>query len=311
MAKIGIENINEIRLNVIPTERRFDSTGDLAVHPLVAAKYAEKGYDNKPKTEAEATARGETSFNGLVSSCPRITAYVVNNENFVVADVAPTRYLIGQALRDLTKEGKYQENTFPQMSPDMAGPSLVVPVKIKGDYFLLSQIKGKALGSGEVHAALAAGNLDAVYLSSTNPLAATLQNECSEEVGLNLSTIDETSLAYMVDERETGQVSFAHVARNSDVKSIFNNYELSVKRKLTLGEPLEVMALALLPLERTQSLAQEGSSLILRQITTYHPTVNGLVEKVEDRRVRPYTQATLDYLAKPENVKFLLEKAGF
>ena len=174
MAKIGIKNISEIKLTVIPAERRFDSLGDLAVHPLVAAKYIDRNYDAKPKTEEEAISRGERDFIGLVSSCSRISSYPFNFGNFVIADVAPTRYLIGQALRDLTKEGKYQPNVSPQMSPDMVGVSLVVPVKINGQYFLMSQIKGKALGSGEVHTGLVAGNVDGKYLSKEDPFVVAL-----------------------------------------------------------------------------------------------------------------------------------------
>ncbi len=310
MAKIGIENISEVRLTIIPTERRFDSQGDLGVHSLVSSKYVEKGYDQKPKTEEEAKARAERDFNGLVSSSPKISAYPINHANLVVADIAPTRYLIGQALRDLTKEGKYQPNIFPQMSPDMVGVSLVVPVKIKGDYFLLSQIKGKALGSGEVHTGLVAGNVDGKYLSTEDPFVATLRNECSEEVGLDLSTLDRTAALYLVDERETGQVNFAYLARNADAQQMIHSYDRIVREKLAAGEALEVMALTAVPIGAYLE-KQESGALGLRGITVYHPTPNGLAEKVEDRGVRPYTQATLDYLTKPENVKFLLEKAGF
>lgn len=311
MAKIGIKNISEVKLNIIPAERRFDSEGDLAVHPLVAEKYLEKRYDTRPKTEEQAKARGERDFNGLVSSCPRISSYHINPGNLVIADVAPTRYLIGQALRDLTKEGKYLPNVSPQMSPDMVGVSLVVPVKINGQYFLISQIKGKALGSGEVHTGLVAGNVDGKYLSQEDPFVVALKNECSEEVGLNLSSLDRTAALYMVDERETGQVNFAYVARNVDAQQMLHSYDQSVRDKLAHGKALEVMALTAVPLGGSQLEKLETGSFGLKGITTYHPTANGLVERVEDRGVRPYTQATLDYLAKPENVQFLLEKAGF
>ncbi len=311
MAHIGIENISEIKLTVIPQERRFDSKCDLAVHPLVAAKYIERNYDAKPKTEEEALSRGERDFNGLVSSCARISNYPIDHGKLVIADVAPTRYLIGQALRDVTKEGKYQPNVSPQMSPDMVGVSLVVPVKINGQYFLMSQIKGKALGSGEVHTGLVAGNVDGKYLSQEDPFVAALQNECSEEVGLDLSSLDRTAALYMVDERETGQVNFAYLARNVDAQQMLHSYDQSVRDKLAHGEALEVMALTAVPLGGAQLEKLETGAFGLKGITTFHPTPNGLMEKIEDRGIRPYTQATLDYLAKPENVRFLLEKAGF
>lgn len=336
MAQIGIENIREVRLNVIPVERRFDSTGDLAVHPTVAAKYLEKGYDRKPQNEEEARAQGEKSFNGMMSSLARVTTYDVEGQKLVVADIAPTRYLLGQALRDIVKESDDFEiarlsaeqgfvtvgnevmkernvyGSFPVrgLSPDMANISLVVPVKMNGQYFLMSQIKGKALGSGEVHTGLVAGQVDGQYLREDDPFVAALQTECSEEAGVDLSSLDRTAALYMVDERETGQVNFAYLARAVDAQKMLHTYDRAVREKLANGEALEVMALAAVPIgSRLEQL--DGGSLGLKGITTYHPTANGLVEKVEDRKVRPYTQATLDYLAKPENVKFLLEKAGF
>ncbi|MBI2103123.1 hypothetical protein HYT55_04740 [Candidatus Woesearchaeota archaeon] len=336
MAQIGIENISEIRLNVIPVERRFDSTGDLAVHPVVAARYLEGRYDQKPQNEDEARVRGEKGFNGMMSSLPRISVYDDGGRKLVVADVAPTRYLLGQALRDVVKESDDFETArlsashgfltvgdevmrerkvfgsfaVHGLSPDMANISLVVPVKMGGHYFLMSQVKGKALGSGEVHTGLVAGNIDGKYLREADPFVAALQAECSEEAGVDLSSLDRTAALYMVDERETGQVNFAYLARAADAQQMLHTYDQTVREKLAKGEALEVMALTAVPFgSRLEPL--DGGALGLKGITTYHPTVNGLVEKVEDRKVRPYTQATLDYLAKPENVRFLLEKAGF
>lgn len=319
MAKIGIENIEKVMLHVLPMERRFDSArnlwfdsaGDLLVHPVVALKYQEKKYDEKPKTRAEADARGEKSFNGLMSSFPYIRVYPDDGKNIVVADIAPTRYLVGQAMRDIVGSGQYSDEEMKNLSPNMANVSVVVPVNIAGRYFLISQIKGKALGSGQVHAAMVAGNIDAKYLQATDPFSAALREECSEEVGLDLSSLDLTSVVYMVDERETGQVNFASVARQADFINVFTAYEQSTKEKLSQHEALEVMALCELPVAGLALVPLKDGSMGFPNIRIYQPTPTGLVVTVEERGVRPYTQATLDYLAKPENLKFLLEKAGF
>jgi len=162
-----------------------------------------------------------------------------------------------------------------------------------------------------VHTGLVAGNVDGKYLSLQDPFVTTLQNECSEEVGLDLSFLDRTAAVYLVDERETGQVNFAYLARNVDAQQMLHSYDQSVRGKLARGETLEVMALIAVPLGGAHLEKLETGSLGLKGITTYHPTANGLVEKIEDRGVRPYTQATLDYLVRPENVRFLLKKAGF
>ncbi|MBI4016904.1 MAG: hypothetical protein HY363_04390 [Candidatus Aenigmarchaeota archaeon] len=311
MAKISIENISRIELNVIPFERKFDLQGDAGIDTKVRDAYVSKNYDAEPKSKQEADAQGKKGFNGLMSSFTHITVHHQGDETIVVADIAPTRYLIGQAMRDVVKASAgLSAEDVKKLSPDMANVSLVAPVKVNGQYFLLSQIKGKALGSGEIHAGLVAGNIDGKYLKRQNPLVAALQEECSEELGMDLSTLDHTSATYMLDERETGQVNFAFVARNTDADKVLDSYDTSARTKLITNEPLEVMALSLLPVAGIALVPLEGTKG-LRNIECYKPTAFGLEKVHENRGIRPYTQATLDYLAEPKNLKFLLEKAGF
>ncbi|MFP4401263.1 MAG: hypothetical protein ACLFPQ_05250 [Candidatus Woesearchaeota archaeon] len=311
MAKISIENIDEIKVNVIPVERRFDSEGELAIDERIRQIYEDNNYDLRPKTSEEADARGEKHFNGLMSSAPKIQSYPVNGKNFVTVDIAPTRYLISQAMRDYVKENEVSEKEVQKISPDMTGVSLIVPVKINGDYYLLSQVKGKALGSGQIHAGLVAGNVDAKYLNQPDPLITTLQNECSEELGLNLSYLDSTSFIFLIDERETGQVNFASVAMNADVQEILTAYESMTRQKLKKDEKLEVMGLANLPVAGISLTPLENGSSGVKDITCYMPSSEGLVKLVEERGVRPYTSATIDYVSEPKNTRFLLEKAGY
>ena len=312
MAKIGIENIAEIQLKVLKDERTYNSD---SIHELVRKIYEEKGYDSAPKSRKEADELGVKNFNGLMSSFVSIEVTPQEVGNLVIATIAPTRYLVGQAMRDVMKEAKenniiYTPEVIVDLSPDMANVSLVAPVKINGEYFLLSQIKGRALGSGQVHTGLVAGNINAKYLRYDNPLVATLQNECSEEIGMDLSSLNPSSFVYMVDERETGQVNFAAVAQNVDLDKVLENYEKLTKPKLTEEKKLEVMGLATLPVKGLVLTPLEDGSNGLKGVICYFPTKDGLEKKVEDRGVRPYTQATIDYLSKKENVKFLLEKAG-
>src|SRR3989339_388319 len=309
MAQITIENIENIMLNVLPWERRFDSEGNLAIHPAVKNKYLEKGYDFMPKSRDEADARGQSSFNGLMSSFTSIRTYTEKDRKVVVVDIAPTRYLIGQAMRDIVKTGNCNDTLIAEMSPDMANVSLIAPVKLNGNYYLLSQIKGKALGSGEVHAGLVAGNVDAKYLYTENPLTTTLKAECSEELGLNLSYLSSSSFIFMVDERETGQVNFACVAKNVNTDQVLTTYQTDTKNKLGKNEPLEVMALANLPIAGIALVPLENGEGV-KNITCFKPTTIGLKSCIEDRVVRPYTQAIIEYLSRKGNIDFLLEKGG-
>jgi hypothetical protein len=307
MAHISITHIEDIQLTILPFERTHESE---TLHQRVREMYKQKGYELKPRSAAEADARGERSFNGLVSSFPRITTYNTGRGMFVTADIAPTRYLIGQAMRDVVASEQPATETIRALSPDMANVSLIAPVKHQGDYFLLAQIKGKALGSGQVHTGIVAGNVDDKYLTYPDPLLATLQNECSEELGIDLSYLKSTSFTFMIDERETGQVNFASVAQGVDLTTILDAYEATTKRKLARGEALEVMALTRLPIAGIALVPLEGTPT-LTNIDCYVPTAEGLKAVPESRGVRPYTEATVAYLQSKQNVHTLLEKAGF
>jgi hypothetical protein len=314
MAKVVVKNIDKILLNVIPIERRFDSEGDLAIDSRVRDMYIKKGYGSAPKSREEADIRGIKNFNGLMSSFPRINVYTNGKETIVAADIAPTRYLIGQAARDIMKQDIYSEEEVQKMIPCMANVSVLTPIKKEGKYYLVSQIKGKAIGSGQILAAPVAGNVDAKYLNAADPLTEALKNECSEEIGMNLSYLNSTSFVCMIDDGAGGR-NFASVARNAKLQEILNSYESDTKRKLAKNEQLELMALSILPVAGLALTPLENGINGLHKITCYKPSVDGLKEVVEDRGVRPYTEAVIDYIADPDagptNVKFLLEKAGF
>jgi len=311
MTKIGISNISEVKLNVIGYERRYDSDGDLAIHPAIKEVYRKKGYDLAPKTPEEARARGARHWNGLATSIPRMAVYYdrPDSEAIVTADIAPTRYLIGQALRDILKEktdlSVVELNT---MNPRIANVSLIAPIKVGGKYHLLSQIKGKALDSGQVHAALVAGGVEEKHLHTTDPLISALKSECTEELGIDLSYFESTSHAFMLDEPEYGYVNFASIARNTKLDEVLKAYEADSKRKL-LGEKLEVMALSFIPIGGLALTPLEKGNL--ENIICYHPTPDGLKEMKETRKAIAYTEVMVEHLNDAKNARFVLERAGF
>lgn len=313
MPQVLFENISEIKLNVIPIERRFDSEGDLSIDEKVRETYIEKKYDSMPKTEEEADARGLKVFNGLMSSFPRIAYYSDGKSNIVAADIAPTRYLIGQAMRDIIKQDELSEEEIRRMSPNMANVSIIVPVRYKGQYYLVSQIKGKALGSGEILAALVAGNVDGKYLfqNPKNPLIEALKNECSEEIGMDLSYLNSTSFICGLDDGAAG-INFVSVAKEANLDEILNSYAALTKQKIAKNEELELMALSMLKVSGLALTPLEKNNRFEAQnVLCFYPNVNGLRETVENRVVRPYTESIAHYLSNQRNVHFILDKAGF
>ena len=305
MARIAIENIREIHLTPLPRERDLHTIGIHAIHPTVRRAYREAEYHHRPKSAAEASARGEKHWNGLNSSFSRIHVQDTDNGAIVRATIVPTRYLFGQAMRDIA--AGYTPEQIQELSPDMANVSLILPVQHNGEYFLLGQIKGKALGEGQIHAAVTAGNVASRYLDQPMPLLAALNSECAEELGIDLTQLHPGSFVYMVDERETGQVNFAATAPIQDLDSVLHIYDTVARSRLAQSESPEVKGLAELPVA---GLALVPAERLARDVRCFYPSPEGLVERIEDREVRPYTEAVAAYASQPENRRFLLEKVA-
>ncbi len=298
MAIVSIGKISSVKVNAISEERGLE--GKMAFDKRILDMYKAKGYDGAPKTKEESVARGVKGFNGLSSSVVELER---NNlkygwENLTV-HLAPARYLYSQAMRDYVKENKLGIEEMQRISPKMANVSLLVPIGYGNSYYLLAQVKGEALGQGQILAALAAGGVDAKHLSGEkNPLIAALKAECSEEVGLDLTTVNSESFAFFVDEYELGNVNFAAVAMRVELQQILDAYDKSARAKLANKEKLEVAGLALLPIQGQ-----------LGEVKCFFPSPTGLQEKMEKREVRPYTLAVREHLANGENLNILLNKA--
>lgn len=363
-AKIELDDISKVNL-IIPKDdkgeiiiRNFDHE---SIHPLVREMYVKKGYDNLPKSKDESDRMNAElkqqglppkykHFNGLMSSCVEMEFFKENKKTLVKATVMPTWYLLGQAMRDVMKEAKqegieYSTRKINAMSTNHFNGSLIAPSKITGEYYLISQIKGNALGAGEIHTGLVAGNVDGAYLQYGDyALIQTMRNECSEELGMDLNELNPGSFAFLVNEKRSSQINLAAVATQVDLdailghyesmiikkledneEEIFNTYEMMMKGdlpkdaaimkeyELILMDKLEVMGLATLPMKGIAlTPIKDDGSLGLNDVVCYIPTKNGLITDKQNRGVRPYTQATINYFnAKKKNHKHVLEKAGF
>jgi hypothetical protein len=308
MAIISIKNIATIDLTSIAEERSISHRGRNALHPDVYAKYLDKGYHKVPKSQEEATIAGTKVWNGPNASFPIITSENTADGVIIHATIMPTRYLVGQAMRDLVNENTYSNEQIQEMSPNMANVSLILPVKHKGQYFILGQLKGKALGEGQIHAAITAGNVAAEYLSKPNPLVTALRAECTEELGLELDTLSPGSFTCMIDESETGQVNFAAVSKIHKLETVLHSYDSATRTTLTQDANPEVMGLARLPIEGLVLIPAESSAGRLKNVTCYKPTSDGLQIMIEDRHVRPYTQAVAGYLTNTSDREAFMRK---
>ncbi|MBI4147882.1 hypothetical protein HY490_01190 [Candidatus Woesearchaeota archaeon] len=301
-----IIRVDDVKLSVIPFERTYDSDGDLAIHPHVRDEYARRRYDAEPKTADDAAKCGTTVFNGLDTSCPRLSVYH-GSQVVVSADIAPTRYLIGRSARDVIADHLgLSDFYYKALTPRMAHVSVIVPVKENRTYFLLGQVKGKTLGSGELHAALAAGGVQASHLKQRNPLAAALSNECAEEVGVRTRLDYVPSL--MVDDYRVATVNFAGVS-NLKLDDVLASFERLARKALSQKQELEVQALALIPM-RFANTTIRNDRVIMSDVVCFTPSGTGLKESRETKVLRPYSVSMLEYLTQKDSFHMILEKAG-
>ena len=311
MAKIIVSDIYDLHYLVLPYERDENATRELGLDPRLVKIYKKNGYNLEPQTQEDANKLGKNHFNGLQSSISHLSLSEIDNKKIVAVHLAPIRYLYSQAMKDFTNENPdATEETINEVSPALANVSLLVPVKVNGKYYLLGQIKGKAVGSGQIQAALVAGGVNADDLREGNPFVNALRHEVSEEVGLDLSYLNSSSFIYVVDEREIGNLNFAAIARGQKLESILTAYESLTKNELEMGNNLEVMALSQLDMAGLSLLPVEGKSQ-LEGVLSYIPSKDGLTPRIETRVVRPYTEAVVNWLKGTGHISSLLKKAGF
>ncbi len=310
MAKIWVSNISEVRLNYLPNLNRAELEGEGGLDRRILEEYYRMGFHERPKTREEADARGEKNFNGLVTSIPKINVYNDGKETIVTGDVMTIRYLYGEAFKSLIKKGMITPDEALEISPNRLNVSLIAIVKQEGNYYLLTQIKGKkTVGAGALQGALVAGGVNAEHLYAKNPLVAALQQECIEELGVDLSHLDSTAFLYLFDEREIGNINFGAVAREIDLDNILTVYEAQTKAKLNKDEIPEVKGLAKMPVAGWALIPLEGGKSGLEALS-YLPSPNGLTMEREVRELRPYAEALMEHIKDKNKLSTLIERAG-
>lgn len=306
--------IEDIKINSIPLERTIDSD---TVDERVRSEFLKRRYQDLPRSKDEAKARGMSKWSGLMSSFPEIRTYKVSPGRVIVsADILPTRYHIGEAFRDYYKDQEelghpLSQDTIERISPNMANAHVMVPTKWKGEYVLLAQIKGEALGRGEVHSSVVAGNVEAKHIyAGVDPLINSLKQECLEEVGLDLSYFNSTTWKYLINEQDTGQMAVVSIAREVELETVLHAYEANVRFKVG-KEKLEVEGLVPLPMAGIVVIPLGNKGKTQDELLCYLPRPEGLVAVKQKRVLRPITVGVLKYLENAQNRKDMLETAGF
>ncbi len=278
----------KIVLEVFKGERTFD-----LVNKLLADTYIKQGYDAVPKTKAEA---GGKSFNGEMSS---FTSVQICPNEVIEVNIMSTRYLFRDAVIKIAEQ--YGNYVARETSICMAHVSFIAVDMYEGKPVIIAQLKGDAVGMGQIHAGLVAGAITAKHLTTNAPLCEALKARLLEEIGLDISLLSNPpEFCLMVDERENGFVNIAAVGRMK-LEDVQNTYLNSIKGKPL--DKLQVSGLAIIPIDNASS--------ILKEIKIFKPNGEGGGEwNVERRGLRPYTEAIIDWLADVKNQEYLIEKIG-
>lgn len=306
-AHVAFEGIKGITATVNPDELLFN---DPALDRRITQMYERKDYDKAPKTRAEQIDRGLTSFNGQSVSCRNIQFDEAAGQ--FQMELRPTRYLVGEAYRDALKNGSFRNEDLSAISPALANVSALTIVEDNGRYYFISQIKGHALGSNELHAALTAGGVERKNLEANDPLSAALKKEAFEEIGLDINSISPSRFSMMIAEPSVGMVNFVSIAGSNNLPGILEAYTRSInglnleQREVKNLCLLPVSGLALIPVE--DRFALNGIRVFMLNSTSsaleeHSPTLQ--------KTVRPYTEAIARYLQVPGNERKILEQAGF
>lgn len=296
MAFIISDDFKSIELEFKNDEESFP------VSKAVRDHYVARGFDKEPKSRAEADAANKRDFNGLAVGA---ISWAID-DRVLSLELAPVRYLFRAAYGELVEAGKFNFTEQGLYSPAITGTAIVAPVIVDGRPYLLSQIKGKAVGSGEVHAGLVSGGIKGKALSRADPLVETLRGETKEEIGLAVSKLRASDFCYFMDERETGHLSIYAVARGLVLDDFLSQYEAITKNRLAHDKKPEVMGVANLPVQGLALTALDSNRDVMR---CYFPSLNGLEIKEEPRDLRPPSVAWRKYLSDQNNLAMLLGRA--
>jgi len=271
-------------------------------------------FDGLPKTKEEAALRGEKTFDGLqVSVCPFTDIYS--------AEIAPIRYSFLRAYQELRSELIAKGDlsgvaALERENPYILGAAVYAVTRWRGEPCIMMQIKGNAVGAGQIHSALAAGGISMQEFESATSISDMLQaaavRQASEELGLRLQGNNLGDPAIIRYEGATGNIGIGYILQGIPGSEILDRYvECATKRKITSSDDTAA-GVVLMPTNAIAVVSLDGDVPALSTRTEVIVTKNGgeIVTTNEPRRLRPAAQGFLAALADPKFLTLLLERSG-
>ena len=298
-AFVRFDTIHDITIDTVERQERSLASFDSAL----ADVYTLQGYAELPRSKEEARAAGVSGWNGQAVSATSIE----NHDGSVHLSLQAAPYFISRAMRDATQSGVIAPEDQWEASPKLLNVSALVIAPYKGQYHLFGQVKGNALGSGQVHAALAAGGVDVKALQEEDPLRAALNTELLEEMGLEAGDLAVSPFGMMIDESSQGMVNFVALAGHARGEDIVEAYRAHVADRLSQEKDPEVRALAAMSIPAGLALQPLEGGMSLDKVRV----ITALDEQQEQRVVRPYTDAIASIFQQTDRCRAYIERAGF
>ena len=290
---------------------QFDGVGS-TLSEFYKSKIAE--FDALPKTKEEAAERGGKGFDGLqVSVCPFRDIYN--------AELAPIRYSFLSAYQQLRKELLAQQDysgvaALEKENPYILGAAVYAVTKFEGQPCIMMQIKGNAIGEGQIHSALAAGGISMKEFqnakSINDMLLAAAVRQASEELGVPLQGQNLGDPALLRFENATGNIGIGYVLSGMTGSDILDAYTQHATQRVIASSDDTASGVVLMPTQGIVVVSLDDGVPALSTRKEIIITKDGaqVVAPNDSRGLRPAGQGYLAALEDPRFLSQLLERSG-
>ena len=271
-------------------------------------------YDALPKTKEEAAERGVRGFDGLqVSVCP-----FTNIDN---AELAPIRYSFLSAYQKLREELLSQQDysgvvALEQENPYVLGAAVYAVTRFEGEPCIMMQIKGNAVGEGQIHSALSAGGISMKEFQNAASINAMLLaaavRQASEELGVPLEGKNLGDPALLRFENATGNIGIGYILSGLSGSDILDAYIQHATQRIIASSDDTASGVALMPTQGIVVVSLDHGVPALSTRKEIIVTKNGaqVVTPNDSRKLRPAGQGYLAALEDPRFLSQILERSG-
>lgn len=269
-----------------------------------AAKYV-----TLPKTKEEAAERGARTYDALQVSISGLRVDTALQSGTGI--LSPVRYSVIDEYKALRKD-LLDRRDIPGLealhaeNPLVVGSAVYIVAPYNGEPHIFMQIKGNAVGAGEIHSAAAAGGISTKEFENSASVTEMFDQaairQTQEEIGLQLSARQLGRPTLFRREDATGTAAVGYVIRGLRGEDILDAYSQHIQNRKILSSDDSASGLVLLPLRGGREVLLDHGSPSLAGLKEFHVNKNGshLARPEMPRKLRPAAQGLLASLSSSE-----------